>query len=267
MDIFTESLLADKVSLSPIQLNGDIRANIERLLRERYEAKCSRFGYIRRNSINVHKIGAGQVQMVSLNGDVCYPVEFFADVCLPSVGMVVKAVVKNMNRFGVLCEVSRDKDIVLEIIVAKNASEIVSEVNLDELKPGMSINVEILGRKYELNDKKISIIGKIVVNTKASRVVQRSNALAASQSNQLDDDQNMDTDDGDDVDDATSSETDEELSDADSEMAESSEERDGDEEEVEEDEENNDEDEDVEESEGSESDDNEDGVISDSEEF
>ena len=176
-DVFTECILFDKVNLRPSDLYDEPREVIINILKDRYEAKCSRHGYIRKGSVKIHKMGLGSVQMVSLNGDILYTVEFCADVCLPVVGNVLKATVKNMNRFGVLCEVTKDKDVVMEIIVAKNSPEIHSEVNLEEVKVGDVVNIEVVGRKFELNDKKISIIGRIVMNFKQNRIVQRAQAL------------------------------------------------------------------------------------------
>lgn len=173
MDIFTELVLKDKVNLRPSDLDGDYKNYIFHLLRSRYEGQCSRHGYIRKSSIKIRKIGMGYVQMVSLNGDVMFHVEFSADICLPIVGNIVKGTVKNMNKFGILCDVSRDNVVVMEAIIAKNSIEIKSEINLDELKIGDVVNIEVLGRKFQLRDKKISVIGRVVLNFKHNRVMER----------------------------------------------------------------------------------------------
>lgn len=199
-EVFTECILVDKVNLRPSDLYAEPKATILHLLRDRYEGKCSRHGYIRRGSIKIYKLGLGQVQMVSLNGDVSYAVQFSADVCLPVVGNVYKATVKNMNKFGVLCEVTQDKDTVMEIIVAKNSPEIQSEVNLDDLNIGDVVNVEVLGRKFELNDKKISIIGRLVLYFKQSRVVQRAQSMAFNTTGADDIESDVPTDDDEDED-------------------------------------------------------------------
>lgn len=263
-DIFTECLLTDKVSLSAIMLNENFNDRILRVLKERYEAKCSCHGYIRRNSIKIFKIGAGHVQMVSLNGDVCFAVEFTADVCLPVVGCIVKATVKNMNRFGVLCDVTRDKDTIMEIIIAKNSSELKSELNLDDLKIGDAVNVEIMGRKFEINDKKISIIGRVVVNCKTDRVVQRVQCLSMVDTLNQDAEKTIESD-------VDEDDTEEESASADEEDEESEmESEENDEEDEEEDEENEDEEvenEEIEEDDGSETASDSSDGMSDSEEF
>ena len=169
-DIFSESILTEKVRLSPDQLASDLRDVIFDIVRERNEGRCSRYGYIRPGSVRVLKVSAGRVRMVSLNGDVIFTVQFKADVCNPVVGTVVKAVIRNTNKFGILAEVGfvkmeEDREVtvpVMEVIVTKQGVGIASAVNLERLRVGEAINVEILGKKYELNDLKICAIGKVV---------------------------------------------------------------------------------------------------------
>ena len=109
--------------------------------------------------------------MVSLNGDVIYNVQYKADVCLPVIGTVIKAVITNINKFGILAEASISgvdeygkltKISVIEVIITKHAVGITNTVELESLVVGDEINVEIMGKKFELNDKKICAIGRVV---------------------------------------------------------------------------------------------------------
>jgi hypothetical protein len=105
-----------------------------------------------------------------LNGDVEYIVKYSADVCNPAVGSSVKAKVVNQNMFGILAECSiKNGSItrpVLEIIIAKVSSTNDPEVNVESVNVGDIINVEIVGKKFELDDTKITIVGKIISNKK-----------------------------------------------------------------------------------------------------
>lgn len=171
LEIFTESILTDKVRLAPYQLANDMRKVIMDILVEKNEGKCSKYGYIREQSIKILKVSAGQVRMVSLNGDVIFTVQYRAEVCNPTIGKTVKAVITNINKFGILAEVRILKAIkddvsestaIMEIIITKQGVGIVGSVNLEKLEVGQTINIEILGKKFELNDKKICAIGKVV---------------------------------------------------------------------------------------------------------
>jgi hypothetical protein len=116
----------------------------------------------------------GHIMSASLNGDVMFKVQYYADVCNPVVETTITARVVNTNKFGILAECSiktdtGDKHTVLEIIIAKNTNTLISEVNLQDIKTGDIVQVEVLGRKFELNDKKISIVGRIVKEKKNSK--------------------------------------------------------------------------------------------------
>jgi hypothetical protein len=51
---------------------------------------------------------------------------------------------------------------ILEVIIPKITSGILSDVNIDNINIGDEINVVVCGKKFTLYDKMISIIGKII---------------------------------------------------------------------------------------------------------
>lgn len=160
-------LLHERIKLEPRYLTVSFKDEIMNRLRQKIEGICSKHGYIRKNSVELHKVAPGCVEVASLNGSVVYDVYFYADVCNPLVGSVIKsAKVVNMNRFGILAEARIPEDTyataVLGIIIAKNTVNIISEIDLENINVGDEVNVEIVGKKYNLGDKKISIIGRVV---------------------------------------------------------------------------------------------------------
>lgn len=160
-------LLHERIKLEAKYITVSFKDEILNRLKQKVEGICSKHGYIRKSSVDLHKVSPGCVEIVGLNGSVVYDVYFHADVCNPLVGSIVKsAKIVNMNRFGILAEARIPEDkyatSVLGIIIAKNSVNIVSEIDLDNLKIGDEVNVEIVGKKYNLGDKKISVIGRIV---------------------------------------------------------------------------------------------------------
>lgn len=175
MEIFTSCILTDQIYLHPAEIHKNFKDIVLLKLREKLEGKCSKYGYIRQNSIEIIKISPGNIRMISLNGDVIYQIQFKADVCNPVVGSVIKAKIININKFGILATASvpflnsdgeEEKANVIEIIITKNSVGIKSAVDLDRLVIGHDINVEILGKKFEINDTKISAIGVVIDKTK-----------------------------------------------------------------------------------------------------
>lgn len=144
-------------------------------LQSEFEGKCSRFGFIKPDSIIIEKRSCGRFIKQHFNGYVSFEIISKADACNPPKNTRVEAIVKNKNALGILAESIinvNGKDIpILDIIVPRRAAGIVSEIDLDELNIGDKFNVMVMGKSYQLNDSKISIIGR-GVNTLTSGKVE-----------------------------------------------------------------------------------------------
>lgn len=171
MDVNKNFILAefvDNIKIHPKYIGKDIEKNILRELKQRKEGICSDHGYIKKNSIRIIKISSGKVEMSTFHGYMNFMVKYSAMVCNPVKGNIVNAVVVNMNNFGILCssfitEDNGSKTPILEIIIPKHSLTIQSDVDLkNSVKINNEVKVQIVGKKYQLYNKKISIIGKIV---------------------------------------------------------------------------------------------------------
>lgn len=171
-DIFVHVVLYDKVKLGAQHVNGRLDEVLLAALKSKYEGICSHYGYIKPGSITLYKHSLGMVQAASLNGDVQFGVNFHADVCNPCVGSIVHSQAVNVNKFGILAQSGFVLDgqftPVLEVIIAKNMATEQHDVSVDDISPGDQFNVEILGKKFELNDRKISAVGKIINNNNSA---------------------------------------------------------------------------------------------------
>lgn len=154
------------VQLSPRELDEDLDAILYKKLQKTLEGVCSRYGYIKPKSIEMLRRSAGMFLKQHFNGYIRYDIVCKAEVCNPAIGMVVQATVKNKNALGVLAESSipiEKEDVpVLDIIIPRKAAGVSSEINLDNIQINDVIYVSVLGKRYQLNDTKISIIGKAV---------------------------------------------------------------------------------------------------------
>lgn len=166
--VFVKSLLTTKIKVKPHLLGKNIDSVITKRLQSKLEGICSQYGYIRPQSIDLYKYSMGLIQPLSLNGDVEYIVQFHADVCNPSKGSIIKGKVMNINRFGFLIHAFTESDKTidktvsfLEIIVAKTLMS-GSDVDIDIIDIGDTVYVELMDRKFELNHRKISGVGKII---------------------------------------------------------------------------------------------------------
>lgn len=163
--IFYRTLLNDKIKIEPKYISRDFRKHIANKLKSTVEGVCTKHGYIKEGSVELFKVSPGNVDLTGLNGYVIFDTYYYADVCNPLIGNVVKATVMNVNKFGILADVMG----ILEIVISKSSVTIVhdSAIDVDSIKIGDSILVEVVGKKFELSDKKISIVGRIVSDGKS----------------------------------------------------------------------------------------------------
>jgi hypothetical protein len=167
MDIFIPIRFRTSVQLAPVDLIADFQQAIIDKVRSSLEGVCSRYGYIRPGSINIVKRSAGSFVKQHFNGHIKFEMICRAEVCNPTIGSVFQAIVKNKNALGVHAEShsitnNGKEETVLDIIIPKRSVGIVSLVDLEELQNGDKIFVEVLGKRYQLNDKKISIIARAI---------------------------------------------------------------------------------------------------------
>lgn len=151
-------LLCEKVKLEPAFLSTQYKDEVLRRLKAKVEGVCTRHGYVKPGSIEVHKICVGKVEMIGLNGMTQFDVYFHADICNPLLGSTIRCRVSNFNKFGILAEAES----VIEAVIPKNSIDIHSDVDLEKVRIGDEVMIEVVGKKYELNDKKMCLVGRIV---------------------------------------------------------------------------------------------------------
>jgi DNA-directed RNA polymerase subunit E'/Rpb7 len=176
--LFVPIKFKTQIYLKPKELDERFEEHILYKLQQQYEGLCSRHGFIKPGSIQIIERTLGQLVKAHFNGHVRFELTVMAEVCNPIEGMVVSATVKNKNQMGILAEsvvhIENQWIPVLDIIIPKRTAGISSEIPLDNLMVGDMIQVEVLGKRYNLNDKKISIIGRGVESERS--VATRRNA-------------------------------------------------------------------------------------------
>ena len=180
-ECFIRTTLHDKVKLVPRDLNMSLSETLKFHLQKKFEGKCSYHGYIKPYSIEIISYGLGKAIPISLNGDMEFVIKYKATVCNPAIGSIVAAQVTKSNKFGHFAQVyttitiplrngkSKKKDIpILEVIIIKNAQ------NQNEyFEEKQQIHVEIMGKKFKINERTISAWGKYVHASQVKTVLDK----------------------------------------------------------------------------------------------
>ena len=160
-NIYNKNILKTKIKIKASQLNKNYKKYILLKLQKEYEGIFTKFGLIKKESIEIVKISLGKLEQNSFEGNIIYNVQFKADLCNPTIGSIILCNVINLNNFGILCTAKDGDDSIIEVIVPKKSLAIKSDIDLNTIKQNDKVYIEIMGKKQELNDTKIKCIGKI----------------------------------------------------------------------------------------------------------
>ena len=156
-EIYNNITLKKRVLLFPKDLNKNLLLNLKKKIINKYEGKCTTEGFIKNNSIEIINRSIGKITGSNFRGTYEYVVLFNADVCCPVNGEKIKCKILNINRLGILAESGP-----LSIIVPKDYHEdksVFKSLDINDL-----IIIEVIGKRFEINDTKISIVGKLSDN-------------------------------------------------------------------------------------------------------
>jgi hypothetical protein len=150
------------IILTPNELNTHFENTILTKVKATLENSCSKHGYIKKDSIKIIKRSPGYIKEAHFNGNIAYDLNCIAEICNPAQDSIVKCIVKAKNNLGLLAIGKYEDMAILEVIIPKITSGILSDVNIDNIGIGDEINVIVCGKKFTLYDKMISIIGRII---------------------------------------------------------------------------------------------------------
>lgn len=186
------------VHISPSELQKNINELVLNKLKTKIEGKCIKQGYIKKNSISIVKRSGGEVIKQHFNGNLCFNIVCNAEVCNPAVGTVLRCKVVAINHTAVKADYIYNGDVIIQFLIPKITAGIVSEIDLDGLKIGDDVNVEVYGgKKFKLNDTSINIIGRILKdkNTNADIATEQQDYIEEEDEPREDDPDNYSNDD------------------------------------------------------------------------
>eukprot|EP00873_Tetraselmis_striata_P043756 jgi/Tetstr1/464020/TSEL_008825.t1 len=165
--MFTTAVIRHTVKLQAREVGANVREVVEDRARSLLEGVCGESGYVRPSSLRLVGMSHGRLGDIDMGKSYSFDATFKAEVCNPVRGLRMNALVRSINRFGMLCEggyYDPDNSLVpvIEVVVVRNPSTIPNEVDLNDLQIGDEVGLEILGRNFELRDSRISAFGRTV---------------------------------------------------------------------------------------------------------
>jgi DNA-directed RNA polymerase subunit E'/Rpb7 len=163
MNIFIPTKIKTNIQILPQELTNNISLVVYNKLVQKFEGKCSNYGYIKNNSIKVLKRNYGEFIKEHFNGAIVISVFFSCLVCNPAQHNYLTCKVVVLNNMGIKAEYRDENNyIIIEALIPRLTAGIISEIDLDKIKEGDIINIEVCGKRLNINDTKIDIIARAI---------------------------------------------------------------------------------------------------------
>ena len=153
--LYMKMMLFKKIMLPYNNIGNNIDAILLDKLSSQLEGKCNNEGYIKPNSISLVTYSSGLIK----GNNVLFDVSYECQVCRPCEGMKLSCIVRNVTKAGIRAEINSNHS-PLVIFIARDHHH--KSKYFSTQKEGNIITVRVIGQRFELNDKYISVIATLI---------------------------------------------------------------------------------------------------------
>jgi hypothetical protein len=155
--LYSRAVLSQKVQLPFIIVGTNVEKTIQNTISSKIEGKCIVEGYVKPGSIKIINISSGTLQGRFIE----FQVVFECSICCPVEGMHIKCYAKNITQAGIRAFTSLDEKNSPVIIYVSRDHHSTNEY-FNSVKEKDVIIIRVIGQRFELNDKQVSIIGELL---------------------------------------------------------------------------------------------------------
>lgn len=155
-NIYTRSLITRSISIPIVSVGKNIQETIEKYVSLNYEGKCVVEGFIKPTSCKIITHSSGLVK----GTNIIFEVVFECQVCCPVEGMLIQCVAKNITKAGIRAESSDETPSPIVLFIARDHHYMMP--HFSTIEEGSKFTARVIGQRFELNDKYVSIIAELV---------------------------------------------------------------------------------------------------------
>jgi len=161
--LYSRAILSQKVQLPFILVGTNIEKTIQNTISTKIEGKCIVEGYVKPGSIKIINTSSGTLQGKFIE----FEVVFECSICCPVEGMQIKCYAKNITQAGIRAFTNLDETKSPVIIYVSRDHHSTNEY-FNSVKEKDAIRIRVIGQRFELNDKQVSIIGELLPKVSSS---------------------------------------------------------------------------------------------------
>jgi len=154
--IYSRGIITRTIILPITSIGRNIKENIEKNISANYEGKCIVEGFIKPGSSKIISYSSGLIQR-GIN--ISFEVVFECEICFPVEGMLLHCIAKNITKAGIRAESADEIPSPIVVFIAKDHHYNVGYFS--DIKEGDKFTASVIGQRFELNDKYISIIANL----------------------------------------------------------------------------------------------------------
>jgi len=156
-DIYSRCLITRNIGLPITAINKNIKETIENQVSTQFEGKCINEGYVKLGSSKIITYSSG---IIERGTNILFEVLFECMVCFPVEGMLLSCIAKNITKAGIRAESADESPSPIVVFIARDHNY--SNAYFSSIQEGDKFQARIIGQRFELNDKYISIIADAV---------------------------------------------------------------------------------------------------------
>lgn len=168
IEIYNLSIISRSILIPIINIGSNINDVLRDILAKEIEGKCIREGYIKKESVKILTCSNGIVE----GENILFEVVFECKVCCPVEGMNISCIAKNITKAGIRAELGELHSPMI-IFIARDHNYLKKEFS--EVEEGNTINIRVIGQRFELNDTYVSVLGELIPINKENKKEKISN--------------------------------------------------------------------------------------------
>jgi len=154
---YRSSVIQHKVCIPFSEINfKNLREQLMRHVSSQMSGKCIPEGFVKPGSCNIRSYSVG----IFAGGNITFQLEIECMVCCPADGIVMQCVAQTVTQAGIRAHACIDPSPVIIYISRELHESSAQNRTMDTIKPNDTLLVRVIGTRYELNDKHVSIIGE-----------------------------------------------------------------------------------------------------------
>lgn len=155
--VYSRCLITRTIVIPIISIGKNIKQTIENNIAANFEGKCIVEGYVKPNSSKLISYSSGLIDRAV---NIVFEVVFECEVCFLVEGTLIQCTAKNITKAGIRAESSIDVPSPVVVFIARDHHY--NNQYFNSIQEGDKFQVRVIGQRFELNDKFVSIIGELI---------------------------------------------------------------------------------------------------------